>query len=803
MKNFIQIYFVFNIAILLFSITLKAETDTNKINKRIINIERIEVYSNRETNERYEVPAPISTIDYKNIDKLQINSVRDISIHIPNLFIPDYGSKMSSSIFIRGIGNRSTGQSMGFYVDEVPYLNKSNFDFEFFDIQKVEVLRGSQATLYGRNAMSGIINIKTLSPFVFQGSKVELGVGNYGKLNAKAAYYDVIGSNIGIGIGAYINKGDGYFINSYNNEHADKFFTAGGRIKFEYNINKHLTLKYNLNFETINQNAFPYGYYDTLNNVVNNISFNDESFYKQKTFTFSQKLEYTFDKLILSSITAYQYLNDDMHLDQDFSSDDIFTLQQKQRRNAFIEECILRPINNKSKYKWNIGFFGFYDNLNTSAPVLFKRDGIDRLIENNISSNLPPFVTYSILNDNMLIVDELETPNYGIALFHQSTFKDILKKGLSITLGIRCDYENAKIHYINYATLSQYYSVKYGDKNINDEIKSEFNLNGNNQTDFFQLLPKLAVNYTINENDKDRIFFSISRGYKAGGYNLQMFSDITQNELKANMIADIKSSLKNTLSNEGMPSELIESLILANIPDVFRFENINQAASYLPEYSIDYELGTNLYLFNNKINLDISFFLINVRNMQITQFSPNGFGRMLSNAGEVESKGTEITININLLDSINFNHNVNFGFNYGFTHSIFKNYRDSVKVNGKYEEVDYSGNAVPYVPKHTINIFTNYVYNINGKLIDNIYVNLNYNGVGDIVWNEQATFKQKFYSILNGNIGIKFFNKISLEFYGKNILNTNYRSFYFESLGKNFFQLGKPFQFGTNLKINL
>ena len=66
MKNFIQIYFVFNIAILLFSITLKAETDTNKINERIINIERIEVYSNRETNERYEVPAPISTIDYKN-----------------------------------------------------------------------------------------------------------------------------------------------------------------------------------------------------------------------------------------------------------------------------------------------------------------------------------------------------------------------------------------------------------------------------------------------------------------------------------------------------------------------------------------------------------------------------------------------------------------------------------------------------------------------------------------------------------------------------------------------------------------
>ena len=69
--------------------------------------------------------------------------------------MPDYmGQKLTSAIYIRGIGARSSGQSVGLYVDNVPYLDKSTFDFELTDIQRIEVLRGPQRNLlYGRNAM--------------------------------------------------------------------------------------------------------------------------------------------------------------------------------------------------------------------------------------------------------------------------------------------------------------------------------------------------------------------------------------------------------------------------------------------------------------------------------------------------------------------------------------------------------------------------------------------------------------------------------------------------------------------------
>jgi outer membrane receptor protein involved in Fe transport len=98
------------------------------------------------------------------IEDRKIVSIVDLSAVAPNFFVPDYGSKMSTPVYIRGIGERSTGQAVGVYVNNMPYLDKSVFNFEFMDVQRIEVLRGPQGTLYGRNAMGGIVNVFTHSP---------------------------------------------------------------------------------------------------------------------------------------------------------------------------------------------------------------------------------------------------------------------------------------------------------------------------------------------------------------------------------------------------------------------------------------------------------------------------------------------------------------------------------------------------------------------------------------------------------------------------------------------------------------
>lgn len=88
--------------------------------------------------------------------------------------MPDYGSKLTSPVYIRGIGSKINAPSIGLYVDGIPYFEKSAFDFDFNEVDRIEVLRGPQGTLYGRNTMGGIINVYTKSPLKYEGTNVWL-----------------------------------------------------------------------------------------------------------------------------------------------------------------------------------------------------------------------------------------------------------------------------------------------------------------------------------------------------------------------------------------------------------------------------------------------------------------------------------------------------------------------------------------------------------------------------------------------------------------------------------------------------
>ena len=79
--------------------------------------------STKETNDLRTLPGAVSILSPQAIATRQIDALKDISAFVPNLYMPDYGSKMTSAIYIRGIGARSSGQSIGLYVDNVPYLD--------------------------------------------------------------------------------------------------------------------------------------------------------------------------------------------------------------------------------------------------------------------------------------------------------------------------------------------------------------------------------------------------------------------------------------------------------------------------------------------------------------------------------------------------------------------------------------------------------------------------------------------------------------------------------------------------------
>lgn len=175
----------------------------------------------KQGNDIQRQPISSTTLNIKSIEKNNIVSIKGASEIVPNLFIPEYGSRMTSSIYVRGIGARIDQPVVGLNVDNVPILNKDNYDFNLIDVNKIEVLRGSQSTLYGRNTMGGLINIYTLSPLKYQGLRILAEYGRGNTMQAALSYYTKIKPNLGIGfVGNYYST-DGFYKNMNDGEKCD------------------------------------------------------------------------------------------------------------------------------------------------------------------------------------------------------------------------------------------------------------------------------------------------------------------------------------------------------------------------------------------------------------------------------------------------------------------------------------------------------------------------------------------------------------------------------------------------------
>ena len=118
-----------------------------------------------------KLAAPFTSAFALEMEQRGLGSPRALSTIVPNLHLPDYGSAMTSSVYLRGFGSRIDNPVLGLYIDDIPILDKNLYDFDFLDIRRADLLRGPQGTLYGRNAMTGVLSLSTLGPSVWQGGR--------------------------------------------------------------------------------------------------------------------------------------------------------------------------------------------------------------------------------------------------------------------------------------------------------------------------------------------------------------------------------------------------------------------------------------------------------------------------------------------------------------------------------------------------------------------------------------------------------------------------------------------------------
>lgn len=731
--------------------------------------------------------------------KMGVSDLRDLSRFVPNFVMPNYGSRLSSSVYVRGIGSRVNSPAIGLYLDGIPVMSKSSFNLHNYQLSRVDVLRGPQGTLYGQNTEGGLVKMYSRNPFDYQGTDIRLSYGSKYFRNVEAAHYQKFNQHVALSLAGFYEGQNGFFRNTNTGDRSDQYNEAGGKMLLKTRFDSGWKMDILANYQYVDQNGFPYGKLDLETGKADLPASTFPGTYRRNNLITGLKLGYTGKGYNFTSVSSYQYVKDRMLMDQDYLSADYMHILQEQLQNSFTQELSLKS--NKAVgdfWHWTVGGFFSKQWLKTNGPVFFD-DAMTAPIGNAIQQQMYTAI-HALMVKKMMAQGLPEvaakaaasaaiekaggismgvsmgapglyhTPQTNLGFYHESNF-DITSR-LVATLGLRYDYLHTGIHYQSSAYMAM--TANMMGQKATYTLRSALDEKTND--DYSQFLPKIGITYRL-DDQQSNIYATISKGYRAGGYNIQMFSDILQTELNANRQQALRGDYDVPHTAED-------------------YEKVNQTISYKPEVSWNYEVGSHLNLFNHALHLDLSAFYMKVRNQQLSVMAGNyGFGRMMVNAGRSHSCGIEAALRGQLA-----NGQLDWMLNYGYTHAVFDEYTDGEGENA----VSYKDKRVPYVPMHTLCAMADYRVDFNSSFLHNMVFGANVNMQGKTYWDNANTYSQDVYAVLGAHVAFDF-GILQLNLWGKNLTDTNYNTFAVDNAatGKReyFAQRGNPFQCGVDLSF--
>ena len=755
--------YLLGVALVLVVWVAKASDNEPKVDT-LIAVDKVQITAIKQGSELRREAVAASVLSGRTLTMRGVAAVKDAMMDIPNLFMPDYGSRTTSSIYVRGMGARIDQPVVGMTVDNVQLADKNLYDTELQDIERIEFLRGPQATLYGRNTMAGVINVYTLSPLTYQGVRLRADYGSRNAFRIAASTYNSFNEKFGFSVSAQYARHDGYWRNLYSNSLCDKEDSGNFRAKFQYRDGA-LSIDNTLAFSIVEQGGYPYEYIGSPNpekhreELVGKICYNEPSTYSRIAVSDGLSVRYDFGEFSLASITSYKYMNDKMHIDNDFLPEYYFTLEQRKQQHQIAEDFMLRS-KEEGAYRWLAGVYGFFKREKMQAPVVFGPTGIQKMILDNINAYAPfdgEFRWGDLEGkgaDELLLDSRFTTHNSGVAVYHRS---EVHLGRWRLALGLRLDYELVQMLYdtstttcytaIPSSATSQPIAIPL--KIANSELLSR---------GFLEFLPSFSASVYLDSARRNMLYLSASKGYKAGGFNTQMFSEVLQRQLKEKM---------------GLWQEI----------------DVDKMCAYNPEHSYNLELGGHFATNDGRFMADASLFYIECVDQQLTIFpDENSTGRMMTNAGRTRSFGAELSATARLAKTLVLSGS------YGYTNAKFKQF-----VSGG---VNYAGNFIPYAPKNSLSLRLMQTVPFHTKWLDRMVLGVGVTGAGRIYWNEANNVSQPFYALLEASVRFEG-EKWAVDVWCKNATNTKYDVFYFESMGNRFLQRGKPMTGGLRIMINI
>ncbi len=618
-------------------------------------IEEIIVTAEKREAGVQDTPLAISTFSGEQLAELGIDDAGDLQYYVPGL---TFGKTVTrtSQVTLRGIGaeniNPGGDPGVAVHLDGAYQQSTAFIGQDFFDVERIEVLRGPQGTLYGRNATGGSINIITRRPTDQFEALLRVGLGNYDQRKVQGVISGPLTQSIRGRLAVDTEQRDGYTDNVFNGSKIDDQDYYAVRGKIDLDITDHLSLNLSVNsyrddstgvplalvspnptaplftgldlttFEPVFSN--PYADDDAQPNITlqnrRKVRHNTPTTGQENSDGFIAELIYDLGGFTLKSITGYTDMDFENAGDTD-SSAEVTTRQSATGQYETLTQELLLTSQGGRPLAWTAGLYYYKEDSGRFFGIVLED-----------STPLPtPFVGVPVTFDSG---GDLEARSY--AAFGQVTYA--LSDTWSLTGGVRYTRDEKEIdEFVLAAAFAIFDPATLGP------------VISNKDDDWSKTTGRIGVEYA--PNDDVLVYGAVSTGFKAGGFNIS-----------------------------GLQS------------------------SYDPETVTAYEAGVKTMLAEDRVRLNVAAFYYDYEDLQVFQIET--VQAVITNAAKAEVSGVELEALALLSEALQLDASVSY---LDATYEQFSSV-DPVDPAGGFQ--DLSGNHLPRAPELSLNLGLSYTWNL-------------------------------------------------------------------------------------------
>ncbi|WP_240953912.1 TonB-dependent receptor [Sphingomonas sp. G-3-2-10] len=717
----------------------------------------IVVTAQKRSERLVDVPLAVTAVSGETLAGAQVNDTASLTRAVPSLTFQQGNNPGNSSLRIRGVGTQLFSQgvesAVSVVVDGVVAPRQAQGLSDLSDLERIEVLRGPQGTLFGKNATAGVVNIVTARPSDQFGGSAEVTVAEQGEYRFRGSLTGPISSTLKARVSGFYNNVDGHLNNIAKNVDGNGYESWGVRAKLDWEAAPNLNFLLIGDYRITNSNCCSRVPVSIVNPAMQtllgpivaspknrDISNDDGSFTRIKGTTVSLQGDWDLGFGTVTSITAWQYYrqNDSFEPDGIFSNPvryvGAFPYSAWNFNNTnmhygnFTQELRLSS-NGSSDFTYVVG--GFYSHLDLDREYNRRR-------ERCATGTIGQVCTVPLTADSSGFNGNFKSDNY--ALFGQVDWR--VAGGLHLIGGLRGTYEKQTV------TGRVYGPLQTGDTLFPGTVINQ----GTRSRDDSAVTGRAGLRYEFDRNFQ--VYGTYTRGYKA---------------------------------------------FALDIDATTRFDN---QVGIAPEHVNGYELGVKWVAPGRKFDINAALFRSDFTNLQVqallTDPVAGTFQTVLQNAGKSRSQGFEaemnfrptrglsIAANFTLVDATIDVPGQSCPLQVASTGTFASNfpvntcYVRSTTVGGvttlSGAITDVVGGQLPATPRYRVGVTPRYEHEF-GSFGGFVQVSLNYQSDVSFALNQDPLLKQDGYAIVDASVGINTLdNRYALTFFVRNLFDQTYYS---------------------------